>query len=117
MYTRADTCENCYQKRDASIVFRTKFRKIEAPEENLDELSRFYKLLEEFLQKDQADEAFVLAQYLVRKKILVNRSSKGLYENVETGELFAIPKVNLSTLLITSIQKRILDRLHESAHP
>ncbi|MFT5317903.1 MAG: hypothetical protein ACI8RA_001162 [Chlamydiales bacterium] len=71
------------------------------------------ELLEELVssvQSEDANLAFVLALYLVRRKKIVKRKDVKevtIYEVLETEEIIAVKKVDVTVLPIVDIQKQI----------
>jgi len=94
----------------------------EEKEENLDRDERALVLLKEALQSDSDaahDEAFVLALYLERRRLLARRKEtiqQGykflLYEVLATEEMLAVKLIDLSKLSVAGLQRKISRKLN-----
>lgn len=126
---RRDYCEACWEhaKKNPELASKTFWKsrvvgkKLEEDKlKNRDE--RALEILKAALvlpDDESAAEAFIMALYLTRRKILAFRQqiqredgvSINLYEVVATEEMLAVKTVALSNLKAESLQKRIADKL------
>lgn len=111
-FARCDYCENCYQQVHAQekppIMWKGNAICISSKrKEPPDQKERLINLLRETLANpDEADEAFVIALYLARKRTLIFRHEiqlqdgrvQWVYEASATEEMFSVPKVPLEKL-------------------
>lgn len=106
-FSRKDTCLSCFAQVKAT-TWKQKYRqKLSVVQDDLDELSRAWELL----QTSEGEEAYILALYLVRKKILARRGKEGLYEHLETGEMIKVEEVDLKQFSIPEIHNRLQSKL------
>lgn len=106
-FSRKDTCLSCYAPTKAT-TWKQKFKqKVSVKEDNHDEMDRAWELL----LTSEGEEAYILALYLVRKKILARRGKEGLYEHLETGEMIKVEEVDLKQFSIPEIHNRLQSKL------
>lgn len=115
-YLRHDYCKNCWNEMQSpeKTFWKGKIQhKVKDELKSSEEMAMLY--LEGILASpDKKQEAFILALYLVRKKILAFRKSIDgfdLYEKLETEEILAIPKVAISELNLADLQKSLAEKL------
>lgn len=127
-FLRRDFCLSCWNivAKEVLLTARSSWKsKVSVKKEevntwqNRDEGSLF--LLKEALKSEALDDiadAFVLALYLARRRLLYLRqqlyqegSLINLYEVAATEEMLAVRKVALSQLNISSIQQRLASKL------
>ena len=122
-WLRSDVCMGCYVPREG-IVWKSRIPQQET--ETRDDralLEKAWELLLHLIDKPEyelQEEAFLLALYLARKKILAQRKEKMehegrswcLYEHLETSEMVLVPKVNPLKLPIPAVQKRLYNKLY-----
>lgn len=120
IYVRQDYCHNCW--RESKHIEKTYWKgKIQSKEtvELKSSEERALAYLEEILtHEDKKQEAFILALFLVRKKMLAYRKSiEGfdLYEKLANEEMIAIPKITISQLDIPFLQKSLAEKLIEKS--
>ena len=132
LYQRYDYCAPCWsllnvQKLYPKLVSHWKSR---VPAKKLvDELpkqrdARVLALLKDaILQNQSPDEAFVLALYLARKRLIVLRQemalpngggAASLYEVLETEEMLCVPRLQLSELQVGKIQQSLASQLKDT---
>lgn len=116
VYLRQDYCQECWQKMQISekTFWKGKIQAKESVELKSSE-EKALQYLEEILNDEtKKQEVFILALFLVRKKMLVFRKSiEGfdLYEKIATEEMLAIPKIAISQLDVASLQKNLAEKL------
>ena len=122
IYVRLDYCQNCWEemKLPEKTFWKGKIqRKIDNILKSAEESAMLY--LEEILShQDKKAEAFILALYLVRKKLLAFRKSIeefDLYEKLETEKMLAIPKILISQLDLVLLQKNLAEKLGPNGVP
>jgi hypothetical protein len=122
---RSDFCDSCWEAVHDGIPHHTKWRGVmPKKKEKLPPLNRddqAFALLREALESDDSssrDEAFVLALYLQRRKVLALRDTVtnedgaySLYEVHDTGVVVSVPKASLTDLAVTEIQTTIARKL------
>jgi len=114
-WSRQDACLACFSPISGAVVWKHTIGSEEkiAPE-NRDYLQGVVELLQKLIEselKEDHEEAFLLALYLVRKKVLVHRVKMGLYENLETGEMYMVPKIDFSHFSAHAVQLRLQQKL------
>lgn len=116
IYLRNDYCKTCWKEMQSSekTFWKGKIQpKLKDELKSSEETALLY--LEDILTSgDKKQEAFILALYLVRKKILAFRKSIDgfdLYEKLETEEMLAIPKVPIAELNLADLQKSLAEKL------
>ncbi len=122
---RRDYCSLCWEKVDHQNPFwKSKvLPKAASQKRQLVDFSRYaFILLKEALSSGNADEAFVLALYLARKRqlILRNEIERGgerffLYEVAETEEMLAVKRLDLSTLQAEQVQDALSKKFSSHA--
>lgn len=130
-YQRHDYCAPCWnlidvQTRYPQLVSHWKSR---VPAKKLvDELpkqrdARVLALLKEAILHDRShDEAFVLALYLARKRLIALRQEMtlpdgkpgSLYEVLETEDMLCVPRMRLSELEVEKIQHSLAEQLKDT---
>ena len=110
---RKDFCLTCADLEKGGSFGRWK-GKVPYPKEKklpVERNARALELLRRALEEDQAaSEAFVLALYLARARLIVARQEfegKIFYEVIATEEMLAVTRVPLSQLEIAKIQTRL----------
>lgn len=125
-FERCDFCLPCFQKNvkenaDSLPLSTWKsvvpMKKEESPLPKQKDDRAMYLLKEALAKNDEQsiEEAFILALYLARKRILAMRQEvplenqrKGLvYEVLETEEMLCVPKVPLNELAIEKVQEEL----------
>lgn len=124
-YERQDFCQSCWEKllRENNSDFRISWRSRIPLKKGVSDLpkqrdARAMYLLKEALKCNEADdhaEAFILALYLARKRIIYFRQDlvledghpASIYEIAETEEMLCIRKMSLSSLEVDKIQQRL----------
>lgn len=126
---RFDYCPACWEKLGCPANGRTHWRgKMPKKREKKEPVNRddqAFELLRAALDGDDdasRSEAFVLALFLARRKVLAMRKEKlrdgrlyQLYEEPATGVMIPVPKVELSQLEVESIQRSIAYKLRQPA--
>lgn len=114
-WIRQDTCVACFSPLASAVIWKHTIGSEEKIEpENRDHIVTSLELLQRLIESDAAEEheeAFLLALYLVRKKVLVHRVKMGLYENLETGEMYLVPKIDFAHFSAYSAQMRLQEKL------
>lgn len=128
-FQRRDFCVHCWdtisQKlhtMEAHSYWKSSVKdKKEIEEFSRDRDTRAMELLRAALQQDSEAaraEAFVLALYLTRRRLLILRPQRQkeaqpflLYEVAETEEMLSIPRIVLSPLQAEEIQKQLASKL------
>lgn len=123
-WLRRDWCLSCIPK--ISEARETRWMSRQSIKEKpiaIDEKDRGWSLLLELLKEEPLEqveqEIVILALYLIRKKILIERKGSvekegrfwSLCEHIENGEMLLIPKIDLFQLDIPLLQKRIKNKL------
>ena len=122
-YQRKDFCPSCWEKGGHSkeisswkSVVPQKKEALELPKHK-DERALF--LLKEALANPESSEntaeAFVLALYLARKRLIVLRQEMlreekvpiCIYEVIETEEMLCVPKISVSNLRVEEVQAEL----------
>jgi len=129
MLKRADYCAACWEANKQQLVpsvktfWKSKIapKKVEANKyKNRDELA--LELLKEAVNRNSPEdiaEAYILALYLVRRKLLAFRQKIdredgalfNLYEIVATEEMIAVHQIALSQLQTESLQQSLAEKL------
>ncbi len=114
-WTRHDACLPCFSQIAGAVIWKHTIGSEEkvAPE-NRDHIASTLELLQKLIEsesKEDNEEAFLLALYLVRKKVLVHRVRMGLYENLESGDMFLVPKIDFSHFSAHAVQLRLQQKL------
>lgn len=128
-YIRYDYCLTCWNKLDKQtlkngIQWLSKLSPKEMPRPKAIHTlaEKALILLRELLRTEEnRDEAYVLTIFLERERSIVLRKEALqldgkkilFYEILETDEAFAIPKIDLGTLSLEEIQKRLAAKLCE----
>jgi hypothetical protein len=114
-WIRQDACVECFSPIENAAKWK---QVIDSNEkivpENRDHIEKLLELLQKLIESEAAsdhEEAFLLALYLVRKKVLVHRVRMGLYENAETGDMFLVPKIDFSHFSAHATQLRLQEKL------
>jgi hypothetical protein len=108
-FSRKDACLNCLTPAPKTTTWKQKYQqKLLLKQDDRDEAARAWELLQ--TTKD-LEEAYILALYLIRKKILAKRNKEGLYEHLETGEMAMVEDVDLKKLVIPEIHARLQIKL------
>ena len=126
-FIRHDYCSPCWEKEDPSVSPAVQWKgrippkKVVDPYADLSRDERAFAILREVLASEEegaAEEAFVLALYLGRKRQLLTRKlfqQEGhqfqLYEVSKTEEMLAVPHFDLATLDISAVQKRVAEKM------
>lgn len=114
-WVRQDACLNCSAPTQGAVVWKHTIGAEEKIQiENRDHIEKSLELLQKLIESDlqeEHEEAFLLALYLVRKKVLVHRVRMGLYENLETGDMYLIPKIDFSKFSAYGAQMRLQEKL------
>jgi len=129
--TRQDFCLNCWElfaRHDFTKSSQTYWKskvppKKKAPAAPLHRNEKALELLKASVACDQMEdqaEAFVLAVYLARKKLLylrdevLDESGKRIqfYEVAATEEMIGVPKIDLSAIPIDKIQSNLAKKLN-----
>lgn len=116
-WQREDFCKTCFSARKEEVFWKRVYKseKNESKGLPIDEEGKFLQL-KTHLEKNEFQEAFILALYLQRKKVLLKRKEnikkegKGdhsLYEHVTTGEIVIVPSQPLSSLKLTDLYQQI----------
>jgi hypothetical protein len=126
---RHDFCEACWQRKASRESFKNVrgFWKSKVPLKKTESLlpkqrdARILSLLKEALfykNSDDAAEAFILALYLARKRLLILRQElqfqegrAHLYEVVDTEEMLCVNQMPLSEIQTEKIQLRLAHKL------
>lgn len=126
-FQRKDYCVQCWEQTSIDLgevhscwTSSVKEKK-EKEEFSRDRDTRAMELLRVALQEESETaraEAFVLALYLTRRRLLIWRQQRQqdahpflLYEVAETEEILSIPRVELSSLQVEEIQKQLASKL------
>jgi len=110
-WVRKDFCPACHEKSLNTVGFWK--GKVPYPKEKklpVERNARALALLRIALENGQEPDAFVLALYLARARLIVARQEvdgRTLYEVLETEEMLAVTRLALSTLEIEAIQTRL----------
>lgn len=127
---RQDYCSGCWEQSGRhEHVARTRgywkssvVEKKQQPQTSHDHEKQAFDLLKQLLaseaQDDQA-EAFLLALYLARKRLLQRRQHVKkpdghtviIYETIDAEEIFCVPTIPLKQLQALSIQERLANKL------
>lgn len=114
-WIRKDSCVHCFQQIPQAVIWRHLIGSEEkVSEEDRDHIAHALDLLPRLIESEsplEHEEAFLLALYLVRKKVLVHRVKMGLYENLETGDLYLVPKIDFSRFSAYATQVRLQEKL------
>ena len=114
-WIRQDTCVACFSPLESAVIWKHTIGSEEKIEpENRDHIVTSLELLQRLIESNVAEEheeAFLLALYLVRKKVLVHRVKMGLYENLETGEMYLVPKIDFANFSAYAAQMRLQEKL------
>jgi hypothetical protein len=130
-YQRYDYCAPCWtqldpQKQHPKLISSWKSKvpiKKLAEELPKQRDARVLVLLKEaILQNKHLDEAFVLALYLARKRLIALRQEMtlpsgdpaSLYEVLETEEMLCVPRLRLSGLQVEKIQQSLAAQLKDN---
>ena len=116
---RQDFCLSCWEqwKQQGSDQHESYWRSKVLEEKKrapIDRNERALDLLKEALQKDDKEEAFILALYLSRNRRLAMRSQDErwvIYEILDTEEMLAVPKIELSALQIEKVKGSLVPKL------
>lgn len=124
---RRDYCAKCWETvaidddfLKSKIYWKSRVpSKKEEPQLPQDRDERAFVLLKTALEESNNPEAFVLALYLARKRLISLRkefnNDKGqvqqLYEVLETEEMLCVNKVPLSSLQIVQIQTQLAKKM------
>lgn len=120
---RKDFCMHCKSTENGVPVGLWK-GKVPHPKERklpLERNARALELLHRALEEstnEAAEEAFVLALFLARGRLIVARQElegRILYEVLATEEMLAVPRLALSNLEIAKIQNRLADLFSEKS--
>lgn len=116
-WIRQDFCHNCWDKMPKprpNSFWKSRIKSDKAIPLDMKEKAEAAKeYLRESLRRgslEDLEDAFVLSVYLLRIKKLITCSQEGecvLYEDPASGELFQVPKLDLSTLQVDKVQKRL----------
>lgn len=126
VYIREDYCLKCWEKLSAENTLeniRSTWKSKVPVKKEVSELpkerdARAMYLLKEALLRQEPDdiaEAFILAMYLARKRIIYFRrdlvladgQNASIYEVSQTEEMLCIPKMALSVLQIEKVQRAL----------
>lgn len=118
IYMRQDYCQKCWNeiKKSEKTFWKGRIHKKEEKELRSSEEKAMLYLEEILNDQNKKQEAFILALYLVRKKLLAFRKTLDdfdLYEKIETEEMLAIPKVAISQIDVNCLQKSLAEKLNE----
>lgn len=127
---RKDFCPTCWEASAKKDIFvKTKkywkskvpAKQVELPKSQNREIAAFELLRESIVSKKPEDqaEAFILALYLARKRMLYLRqqlrqadgSIMTIYEVAATEEMLAVKKLPLSQLEVVKVQQRLATKL------
>jgi len=122
---RHDYCVACWTALEQAPEGHTHWiGKVPAKKEKREPLNRddqAFELLRcalDSAEPEAKSEAFVLALYLARRRILAMRKEKAsdegslqLYEVMASGEMLAVPRIDLSHLQVEAIQKAIAKKM------
>jgi hypothetical protein len=131
LYQRHDYCAPCWTLMDVQAQYPKMIShwKSRVPAKKLvDELpkqrdARVLALLREAILQDKShDEAFVLALYLARKRLIALRQEMtlpdgkpaSLYEVLETEDMLCVPRLALSELQVEKVQSSLAKQLKDS---
>lgn len=106
-FLRKDSCLSCYVPAIATTWKQKYPQKVSLKEDDKDEIAKAWELL----GSSKGEEAYILALYLLRKKILAKRGKEGLYEHLETGEMVMVEEVDLKNFSIQDIHSRLQAKL------
>lgn len=104
-YERRDFCPACWEKEPLcpeAISWKGDVPKKNAKEKAQDKAEAWFEVLREALEAEEPDapkEALLIALFLKRKKLLIEKGElkgKTLFEAPETEELFLVPKVTFT---------------------
>lgn len=114
-WLRQDACLSCFLPLESAVIWKhTIGTEEKVLPEIQDHIAKALDLLEKLIESERVsdhEEALLLALYLVRKKVLVHRVKMGLYENLETGEMFLIPKINSAHFSAHAVGLRLQEKL------
>jgi hypothetical protein len=105
VYERRDFCPQCWENEPLSpeaVSWKGDVPKKSAKEKAQDKAEAWLEALREALEGDQPDapkEALLIALFLKRKRLLIEKGElkgKILFEAPETEELFLVPKVTFT---------------------
>lgn len=132
--SRADFCPECWhQKSDQMNLKRdAKYWKSKVPLKKLgpvlpeEKNTHIFECLKKSLEDDSQEakeDAFVLALYLARRRLISLRkevkeedgSILQLYEDLETEEMLSIHKIHLAKEQIETVQERIAKKVNEKS--
>lgn len=114
-WLRQDSCSGCFSPIPKAVVWKHTIglEEKKSPETS-GRIEKMVILLQKLIEspsQEEHEEAFLLALYLVRKKVLVHRTKMGLYENLETGEMYLIPKLDFSHFSAQNAEIRLQTKL------
>lgn len=120
-WIRKDGCINCVSPNNEGIRWISRHKEIDKGKPT-DEGEKGWNLLLQMVKEKEfqkEEELFILALYLIRKKILIERKNPFkkedrlwiLCEHSESGEMIFIPKLDLAGLNLPAIQAQIKTRL------
>lgn len=114
-WLRQDVCVPCFTPLESAIIWKhTMGGEEKVLPEHRDHISHTLKLLQELIVSEEVsahEEAYLLALYLVRQKVLVHRIRAGLYENLETGEMYLVPKIDFADFSPHAVQLRLQEKI------
>jgi hypothetical protein len=119
VFTRKDLCAPCWEKEQVSDqktywkgVLPDNSREQELPPKDVE--ARIFQLFKQNLEEEKIPQAFILALFLQRRRKLVPREELEkayVYEWLETGAFFTIPKVKVQELPLEQLQVNIAESL------
>lgn len=131
VFVRSDFCQNCWDQQSKKKPFNyatSTWKSIVPAKKQESDLpkqrdERAFYLLKEALASTEAnapEEAFILALYLARRRLIVlrqelkrkNMPPASLYEVADTEEMLCVPKIDLSHLQVETIQLAIAKKLN-----
>ena len=115
-YRRRDFCPACWSKEDFNprkIFWRSRVPAKEHQPETVEQDKEALIFLRELLESGQEAQAFVLALFLARNRLLrllKEVHELHLYEVVDTEEILCVKKVALSTIQVEEVRKALADK-------
>lgn len=114
-WLRQDACTPCFSPLESAVIWKhTIGTEEKVLPENQDHIAHALELLQKLIGSEliaEHEEAFLLALYLVRKKVLIHRVRMGLYENLETGDMYLIPKIDFAHFSAHAAGLRLQEKL------